>query len=70
MSRSKLFTKAVQQFIEVHAATDVTGRLDAVYSENSSKIEETHSKMQTRSRYSATPVRDACSDPTKALAGL
>ncbi len=46
MSRSELYTKAVEAFLEVHPAIDVTGKLNEVYSEDSSGMDPAVAEMQ------------------------
>lgn len=46
VSRSKLFTKAVAQFLEQHPSDHITKQLNAVYSSESVQLNETLSTMQ------------------------
>jgi metal-responsive CopG/Arc/MetJ family transcriptional regulator len=46
MSRSQMYAKAIEEFVELHSQTDVTERLDRVYSENSSHLDPALKKMQ------------------------
>jgi hypothetical protein len=46
MSRSQLYAKAVQQFVEIHAQIDVTEKLDRVYAENPSRLDPMLEKIQ------------------------
>jgi metal-responsive CopG/Arc/MetJ family transcriptional regulator len=45
-SRSQLFAKAVAQFIEQHPSDHITKQLNAVYSAEDAKLNDTLSKMQ------------------------
>jgi hypothetical protein len=46
MSRSQMYAKAIQEFVDLHAQTDVTERLDRVYGEESSRLDPVLGKMQ------------------------
>jgi metal-responsive CopG/Arc/MetJ family transcriptional regulator len=46
VSRSRLFTIAVERFIESHVNADVTRRLNEVYSETSSDLDPLLTAMQ------------------------
>ena len=47
MSRSELYAKAVQEFVAAHCRTDVTEKLNEVYSDNTSGLDSALSKMQS-----------------------
>ncbi len=49
MSRSQLYTRAIQEFVELHGAENVTERLDRVYSENPSTLDPGFVEMQRKS---------------------
>ena len=49
MSRSELYTKAVQEFVAAHCHTDVTEKLNQVYSDNPSRLDPALSEMQSLS---------------------
>jgi len=49
ISRSQLYTRAIQEFIELHAAQKVTERLDRVYGENPSTLDPDLAEMQRKS---------------------
>jgi metal-responsive CopG/Arc/MetJ family transcriptional regulator len=49
MSRSELYTKAVQAFLASRRDEDVTRRLNEVYCEESSAVDSGLSEMQARS---------------------
>jgi len=46
MSRSELYTRAVEAFLEAHPAVDVTEKLNEVYSENRSALDAGRAEMQ------------------------
>ena len=46
MSRSELFCRAVEDYIEVHRHDRVREALDAVYAEESSDVDEALAEMQ------------------------
>ena len=46
MSRSELYTRAVETFLEAHPAVDVTGKLNEVYSEDPSGMDPAVAEMQ------------------------
>jgi hypothetical protein len=46
MSRSQLYTKAIQEFVEFHARADITERLDQVYAANPSALDPVIRKIQ------------------------
>lgn len=46
VSRSQLYTKAVQEFLEHRAPDDVTEQLNRVYSENASSLDPGLAKLQ------------------------
>ena len=48
-SRSELFSKAVAEYLERHPAAHITKELDAVYSTESSSMDETVTRMQSES---------------------
>ena len=49
MSRSEFYAKAVQEFVAAHCCTDVTEKLNQVYSENPSGLDPASSEMQSLS---------------------
>ncbi len=49
ISRSQLYTRAIQEFLELHGAQNVTERLDRVYAENPSELDPGVVEMQRRS---------------------
>ncbi len=49
LSRSQLYTKAIQEFVELHAQSDVTERLNRVYSEVTSGLDPVVAELQWRS---------------------
>jgi metal-responsive CopG/Arc/MetJ family transcriptional regulator len=46
MSRSELYSKAVNKFIEENKATDITKILNEVYKDNNSSVDKALYKMQ------------------------
>jgi metal-responsive CopG/Arc/MetJ family transcriptional regulator len=48
-SRSNLYAKAVEQFLEQHPTDHITKQLNEVYSDQSSKLEQTLSTIQFNS---------------------
>ena len=46
MSRSELFTKAVEAYIEAHKHTGLIEALDSVYTEESSALDQPLAQMQ------------------------
>jgi metal-responsive CopG/Arc/MetJ family transcriptional regulator len=46
ISRSQLYAKAVQEFVELHVRTDVTQKLTQVYGENASTLDPALKKIQ------------------------
>ena len=48
-SRSNLYAKAVEQFLEQHPTDHITKQLNEVYSDKSSKLDQTLSTMQFNS---------------------
>jgi metal-responsive CopG/Arc/MetJ family transcriptional regulator len=46
MSRSRLYAKAIAEFVELHAQADVTERLDRVYESQPSSLDSALKKMQ------------------------
>jgi len=49
MSRSELYSRAVQTFLEQHEQGDVTAALDALYGEVDGALEPAFSRAQARS---------------------
>jgi len=49
LSRSELYTKAVQTFLDVHHCVNVTQRLNEVYAEQSSELDPALVELQRRS---------------------
>lgn len=49
ISRSQLYTRAIQEFIELHGAQNVTERLDRVYADNPSKLDPGIVELQQKS---------------------
>lgn len=49
MSRSELYAKAVQEFVAAHCRADVTERLNQVYSDSPSSLDQALSEMQSLS---------------------
>ncbi len=49
MSRSELYAKAVQEFVAAHCRSDVTEKLNQVYSDSPSGLDSALSKMQSLS---------------------
>ncbi len=49
ISRSQLYTRAIQEFLALHGAQNVTERLDRVYAENPSELDPGLVEMQRRS---------------------
>ena len=49
VSRSKLYTQAVQQFIEYHEKGGVTGALNRIYGQEESTLDEELAKIQQSS---------------------
>ena len=49
MNRSRLYTAAISEFIEKHRDDDITARLNALYAEESSRIDPTLTGMQSSS---------------------
>ncbi len=49
ISRSQLYTRAIQEFLKLHGAQDVTERLNRVYSEASSALDPSLVEMQAKS---------------------
>lgn len=49
VSRSELFRRAVEAYVETHRHDRVREALDAIYSEESSAIDEALAEMQTAS---------------------
>ncbi|MCH8150175.1 MAG: hypothetical protein IH987_19725 [Planctomycetes bacterium] len=47
MSRSQLYTKAVEAFLEAHKTEGVTEKLDEVYTAEPSRLDPVLSRMQT-----------------------
>jgi metal-responsive CopG/Arc/MetJ family transcriptional regulator len=45
-SRSELFAKAVEQYLEVHPSDHITKQLNEVYSSDQAELSETLSTMQ------------------------
>ncbi len=48
-SRSNLYAKAVEQFLEQHPTDHITKQLNEVYSDQSSKLDQTLSTIQFNS---------------------
>lgn len=46
VSRSELYTRAVEAFLEAHPAVDVTARLDEVYADEPSGLDPAVAEMQ------------------------
>ncbi len=49
ISRSQLYTRAIQEYLELHGSQDVTERLDRVYAENPSMLDPGLVEMQRKS---------------------
>ena len=49
VSRSRLYTAAVADFVKRYRAADVTDQLNAVYRDGGSSLDETLAAIQTRS---------------------
>jgi metal-responsive CopG/Arc/MetJ family transcriptional regulator len=49
ISRSQLYTRAIQEFLELHGSQDVTDRLDRVYADNPSTLDPGLMDMQRKS---------------------
>ena len=49
VSRSRLYTVAVADFVKRYRAADVTDKLNAVYRDSDSSLDETIAAIQTRS---------------------
>jgi metal-responsive CopG/Arc/MetJ family transcriptional regulator len=54
MSRSELFSRALEAYLETHKHDSVREALDAVYSQESSSLDETLAQMQ----WDALPKED------------
>jgi len=48
--RSRLYSMAVEEFVEQRQAEDVTWRLDAIYAEESSGVDPLLTDLQTRTQ--------------------
>ncbi|HUC87827.1 MAG TPA: ribbon-helix-helix domain-containing protein [Candidatus Binatia bacterium] len=48
-SRSELYTKAIQNYVEIHQADKITAKLNEVYSTESSAIDPVLAALQTKS---------------------
>lgn len=46
MSRSELYSRAVEEFVNAHCHANVTEKLNEVYSENSSALDSAVAEMQ------------------------
>ena len=49
MTRSELYTRAVQAFLEAHKAEGITEKLDEVYAERASTMDAVLAQMQAAS---------------------
>ena len=49
MSRSELYSKAVAEYMETHKNQNVTEKLNEIYGEESSELDEALHTMQTKS---------------------
>lgn len=49
MSRSALYTRAVEAYVETHRASGVRENLDRVYVDESSELDETLARLQSAS---------------------
>ena len=49
VSRSQLYTRAIEEFLEVYAPSNVIQRLDEVYGENPSGLDPNLADLQARS---------------------
>ena len=49
MSRSRLYAAAVAEYVKRHRAADVTDKLNAVYGDSDSALDEAIAAIQTRS---------------------
>ena len=49
MSRSELYTKAVEDYLAIHCPGDVTEKLDEIYAEEPSGLDPAVAEMQRRS---------------------
>lgn len=49
VSRSRLYAAAVAEYVKRHRATKVTAKLNAVYGDNDSALDEAIAAVQTRS---------------------
>jgi metal-responsive CopG/Arc/MetJ family transcriptional regulator len=55
MSRSELYAKALQQYLQEHRSQAITEQLDAIYATASSTLDSALAHMQTRSIRRAEP---------------
>ena len=49
ISRSQLYTRAIQEFLELHGAASATERLDRVYADNPATLDSGLVEIQRRS---------------------
>ena len=47
LSRSELYTKAIKEFLETYHSTDVTQKLNEIYADESSQLDQELSKIQS-----------------------
>ena len=49
ISRSQLYTRAIQEFVDSHSSQKVTEQLDQIYAENDSALDPVLAEMQRKS---------------------